>query len=627
MYEYYTSQMRAMIDWALSSLNKSREELLDVCFVTYFELYVRLFRQSTKSGCQFILEFAPAFESKFGHFIDQIADFKRVDQLTTSPLFRLQHRNKKHLIVISKRAKRSLLSWIGYNQGSLIEHILQESVSFIDGEVLNRPDVHFFRTHFIKEYGLHPESVRKFNKPFLGLYVRDYDNEIKIDKVKTNLLIDPQSKHYVPLGLPGELHAEDPHSDFGHEAAETITGEVAHLEYFYNLVPLPRPGTDVHQYLRGLYHVQKEHRATGKAPTTLSYTFQNSFPSCCCSISSFDGRYASLGLNDGSVLLWDLVASESSNAFKDLSPVLGENIAGRSISRVTGSSASKFHASGEGDEMAAGGLDSMLMFGHDGPVSSLCFGEMGRVLLSGGVDGDVRLRTLGSSSTRAIYRGGGHAVLSLKYGPYGYYFSTCEADGSVRVWETDRSFPLRILRTSNGELSGTFFHPNSTLLGTPCSDGNVRIWDLRTSCCEIVLPVSEDGSQFDSLHFNELAFSKNGAMVASALKNIVQVFDLRTKRNLQTLLGHEDPIVSMDFNHGSSVLVAADAGAVSFWDVKGNRSFGDEDDKFDQFSEEGMITLTSAYKPTDSLLRQVCFTPENVLLTLGVSTITATDNM
>lgn len=643
----YVTEMQRLVDWALSSFNRSRDELIDVCFAAYLEIYVKLFRVSPEHGRRFLKEFDIVFDDKFGHFIKQVFEFLFPDQLAESPLIRQRVLVKqKYYVILSKGAMRRITGWMNNNEGSLVDDVIKEGLEFLDGETFNHSQGHLFRRHFIAKYGIDPTTVHKYKRPFHGLYIRDFDNELKVHQSKNTDLLVKSEMPYVPLGLPGELVADEPTGEFGRRMVETITGEYAILEEPDKLVPLPKPGSDHHQSLRGIVHRQRECRVPDKTPMVLSYTFQNVLKSASCSISAFDGRYAALGLEDGGILLWDLVASECSNAMKDITPVLGEGIAARSVSKSAGCGTvsrlmqSKGNVSSmRSDQKEASGTGEVILYGHDGSVQSLAFGECGQVLLSGGVDGEVCLWITGSKSTRCVYRGGDSAVMDIAYAPFGYYFATCEADGSARLWATDRSFPLRLLRTAQADCLGVTFHPNSSLLATPCSDGNIRFWDLRTASCDIVLETAPTRLYSHSYN-NVITIAKNGRLFASANGKQVSLFDLYQRKRIQVLAGHNEPVVSMDFNHGTSELAVADGNVLSLWDLKETKNLSMEteeahkqDDfskcmeKLTQFNDSGAVTLTKASRTLDSQFRLIRYTPENVLLTLALSTSKDVDNM
>ncbi|EDO07837.2 WD domain G-beta repeat family protein [Babesia bovis T2Bo] len=642
LFDNYTNEFQRMVEWALSSLNRSREELLDVCFVVYLEVYVRLFRSSADYARKFLKEFLSLFEYKFGHFIKPIMDFLFPDQLANSPLIRQRaFLQQKYYIILSKRAMRLITGWMNNNEGSVLDDIIIEGVEFLDGELFNHSQGHLFRSHFIAKYDIDPITVNRYKHPFYGLYIRDFDDEIKAKKVKQAEVLAKQEIPYIPLGLPAEILADYSTTECGSAIVETITGEHARLEEPDKLVPLPKHGTDYYQALRGMFIAQRDARVPHDNTMALSYTFQNVLRSSSCAISAFDGRFAALGLDDGGILVWDLVTSECANAMKDITPVLGESIAARSVAKSAGativdrllqnnsSSGTTRSTEQQKDNLVSG---EGIMYGHDGSVQSLVFGECGKVLLSGGVDGETRLWLMGSKSTRCVYRGGDSAVMDLAYAPYGFYFSTCEADGAARMWATDRSFPLRILRTAQADCLGVKFHPNSSLLATPCSDGKIRFWDLRTSGCSIILDSTPNGVKYNPCCNSVIAISKNGRILASANGNHVTVYDLYQSRQMQMLLGHTETIVAMDFNNGTTELAISDPTVVSLWDLNCSRQWPSSQHPSDSTStfnsrvstltqfENGAIGLKKAMRVVDTQIRDIGYTPENVLLTLGLST-------
>ncbi|KAK1444964.1 WD40/YVTN repeat domain containing superfamily protein [Babesia gibsoni] len=644
-YEDYLKEMQRLIDWALSSFNRSRSELLDVCFAVYLEIYVKLFRTSTENGRRFLREFDIVFVGKFGYFVKQIADFLFPNQLVHSPLIRQRILMKqKHYVILSKGAMRRITGWMNNNEGSLLDDVIKEGVEFLDGDTFNHSQGHLFRRHFIAKYGIDPTTVHKYKRPFHGMYIRDFDSEHRISQSKNTDLLAKSEAPYVPLGLPGELLSEDKEVEYGRRIVKTITNEYAILEEPEKLVPLPKPGTPQHQSLRGICHRQRQCRVPEQTSMVLAYTFQNILKSSSCSISSFDGRYAALGLEDGGILLWDLVTSECSNAMKDITPVLGESIAARSVTKSAGSGTvsrlmqTKGNVSSiRSDQKETSGTGESILHGHDGSVRSLEFGEYGQVLLSGGVDGEVCLWMMGSKSTRCVYRGGDSPVMDISYAPYGYYFATCEADGAARLWATDRSFPLRLMRTAQADCLGVTFHPNSSILATQCSDVNIRLWDLRTSNCDIVLE-NYQARPCSSGYNNKITIAKNGRLLAASSGNSVSLFDLYQRKRMQVLVGHAEQIMSMDFNNGTSELAVADNTVLSLWDIKASRNWPIDVEEqtiqddlcnpmnmFSQFNDGGSVTLKKACRSIDAQYRMLRYTPENVLLTLGLSTSRESD--
>ncbi|OEH76926.1 transcription initiation factor tfiid subunit related [Cyclospora cayetanensis] len=96
------------------------------------------------------------------------------------------------------------------------------------------------------------------------------------------------------------------------------------------------------------------------------------------------------------------------------------------------------------------------LIGHEGRVLALTFAEAGdRCLLTGGSDAVIRL----------------------------HYFASGSGDNLARLWCTSRSSPLRLLQHPGAatDVPHVYMHPNSSLLLTAASDGVVRVFDLRAA--------------------------------------------------------------------------------------------------------------------------------------------------
>ncbi|UKJ89401.2 hypothetical protein MACJ_002651 [Theileria orientalis] len=388
-YEFYVSELQTYLNWALSNLNKYKDELIDVGFVIYLELYIKLFKQSTNLGRDFLAEFMNVFNAKYENYISKLLQFKFLDQLDQLSILNAGYNSSsKYIIILSKNCKRILLNWLNIYQNNVINIILMERVEFIDGEMFNHSSVNVFKRYFILKYGIDPESIHKYRKPFLGLYIKDVEN----DNYKMNsLLIEPVKENKISFGLPCEMYTKD----YGHEVnmySQGINGEFCKMEDFRKLVPLPRPGSLIHESLRSLYQLQAENRNMGQNPYILSYNFANANSINCSTVSDFDGRYAAAGQRDGSIFLWDLVKSQCENAYTDIACILGKDLGVESINKTYPTS----HNSQKENDFDKHGFkkDYLILTGHEGLVNCLKFGENGQVLLSGGLDSTINLHSI-----------------------------------------------------------------------------------------------------------------------------------------------------------------------------------------------------------------------------------------
>ena len=92
------------------------------------------------------------------------------------------------------------------------------------------------------------------------------------------------------------------------------------------------------------------------------------------------------------------------------------------------------------------------LYGHQGPVYSAAVAKDSKFLLSGGMDGIVRLWSVTHSTCLVAYRGHGHPVFHVAFSPHNSHFLTGCYDGAMRIYTTERRAPLRVLA---GHLAGS----------------------------------------------------------------------------------------------------------------------------------------------------------------------------
>ncbi|PFH36311.1 transcription initiation factor TFIID subunit TAF5 [Besnoitia besnoiti] len=366
------------------------------------------------------------------------------------------------------------------------------------------------------------------------------------------------------------------------------------------LLPLPEPSKDAFLFYKRAQRQQLERRVTlsasaGQLPSIACMTVLNS--SCetaSCAVSPSSARLVAVG-GEGEIRLWDLqqyqvskarrerrrrrcllrmqqqaqeavpLSSASSFSLDDeagagdarqASSDSDEEAPNRTRKRAEAARPREDTSVARGSSLAPSALDwadedeaeagVSRLVGCDGRVLALAFGEADdRVLLSGGVDGvvrlwqsfssvawtsgldddaeeeegslktprqkaerdsraadgrgatedaeeDARLQDIGQKtkisgsnvvSPLCVYRGALAAVWSLDVGPYGHYFASGSSDNCARLWCTSRSFPLRLLQhpAAAADVFRVAFHPNSSLLLTAASDETVRLFDLRSA--------------------------------------------------------------------------------------------------------------------------------------------------
>eukprot|EP00375_Theileria_parva_P001042 XP_763713.1 hypothetical protein [Theileria parva strain Muguga] len=352
----------------------------------------------------------------------------------------------------------------------------------------------------------------------------------------------------------------------------------------------------------------------------------------CCTLSSFDGKYIAIGQNNGIILLYDLLTSECNNVYNDISCIIGSGIAYKSVSTLNPAftksnsnsnsnynSTSNNYAEEQQDyNYSARDEDeenSNIIYGHDGVVNCVKFGENGQVLLSAGNDGLIKLYTTNNNSCKAIYYntantpnsnstvvGGVNSVLRLDYGNYGYYFSSCDVNGYCKLWCTDRSFPLRNYKPVNNSFYYNRFHPNSSLITLLSYNDIFTIYDLKTN--KLALQFCYNTLNFDEFRTilngntnsntnsksnlsnvksnlgknkkrgknvcgsvdgrGRINWSKNGMIYGISKENVILLYDVRNGKLLEKIV-HNSHILDFDFSYSTNIISVIDQNNMSFW--------------------------------------------------------------
>ncbi|GAA4539378.1 hypothetical protein GCM10023161_18930 [Mycobacterium paraffinicum] len=109
-------------------------------------------------------------------------------------------------------------------------------------------------------------------------------------------------------------------------------------------------------------------------------------------------------------------------------------------------------------------------------ITRVAFNRSGDVVASGSADGKIRLWNLTTGAVRAIETG--QPITAVAMGPDGNLLASAGIDGQITIWELSSGRPNRLENNDNSIISDLAFSPQGDRLASGSVAGMVRVWDL-----------------------------------------------------------------------------------------------------------------------------------------------------
>jgi WD40 repeat protein/DNA-binding SARP family transcriptional activator len=199
-------------------------------------------------------------------------------------------------------------------------------------------------------------------------------------------------------------------------------------------------------------------------------------------------------------------------------------------------------------DVATGELRATLE-GHPQPPRTVAFSPDGATLVTGSVDGSVRLWDADTGEGRAVLRPG-DAVHSVAFSRDGRRVIAGEGSGEVTVWDARTLARQRTLEGHAAAVAGLAVGPGARLV-TASEDGTARVWDLDSGAEQLVF-------RGHDVLLNRVALHPDGSSVATASDDgTTRLWDPVTGRELLTLRGHDQLVYGVDFSPDGRLLATA----------------------------------------------------------------------
>ncbi len=229
----------------------------------------------------------------------------------------------------------------------------------------------------------------------------------------------------------------------------------------------------------------------------------------------------------------------------------------------------------EGNLIISGGLDGKIkvwqvngylvdtFVGHNGMVSSLSFSSDGNLIVSGSSDQTIKLwhKDDGLMTTIAGHK---EAITSVDISPNNNLIAAVSRDKTIKLWHTDGSLESSFSRGDDWFPSLVTFSPDGKLLAY---DNYGTIGLLKVNDATLVNNSTEKNNNYD---LRSIAFGPAGNLIASGgWDKTVKLWQIDGKL-VNVFNGHNDVVESVTFNPDGKLLASGSRDkTIKLWTVGG----------------------------------------------------------
>ncbi|XP_026794582.3 sperm-associated antigen 16 protein [Pangasianodon hypophthalmus] len=197
--------------------------------------------------------------------------------------------------------------------------------------------------------------------------------------------------------------------------------------------------------------------------------------------------------------------------------------------------------------------------GHTHATWGCSFHSCGDFVASCSMDNTGKVWDLNSERCRYTLRGHVDSVNSISFVPFSNILLTCSADKTISLWDARAGLCAQTFYGHRHSCNSATFNALGDMIASCDSYGIVKLWDVRNISAMKTVDTGPHPS-------NQVAFSPNGQVLAVASNDHeVKLVEVASS-HVSSLLGHNDAVQSVIFDHkGEYLLSAGYDGEIFVW--------------------------------------------------------------
>ncbi|KAF9912561.1 hypothetical protein EC991_009986 [Linnemannia zychae] len=273
-------------------------------------------------------------------------------------------------------------------------------------------------------------------------------------------------------------------------------------------------------------------------------------------VFSFDGEYLAVSCSVCTIHIFN------TTTWKEIASYPGGEAIARSPVSLELAKAGRDFAAEVGDIFT--GEPRLMLNGHDGRISCICYSSDGAQIATGSEDRTVRIWSAVSGDILHVLDPHSSSVTCLTFSPNGGRLVSCGEDEVVQMWDMETGEPVAELRGHNNVIRCVAYSPNGRQIAAGDEGREGWLWDVLTMKAINVM-------NFDFKMLISVAYSPDSNHIAfGTIEGAINLFDSHSGKLLSTLSGHTGSVTSVAYSKSGDYIASGSSdGYVRLWRTSG----------------------------------------------------------